>query len=288
MSESIGFIGLGNMGSALAANLVSFGCAVVAHDVAGPDRMPVGATWVPTAAEVATKCEVVVLSLPDGSVSEAVVRDLLGSGSRRVTAVVDTSTVGVQAADRLTALLAEADVDYVAAPVSGGVTGARARTLMVMYAGSDAACSRVEPVLAGLSDRRKRVGDVPRQAQALKLVNNFLSAANLATASEALAFGESLGLDLEVMLDVINGSSGQSSVTSEKFPQQVLTGRYAAGFTNTLMTKDLNLFLSAVGEHAPLAAATTELWEAFTAAEPGADFTRVYPFGVMRRRPRPS
>ena len=178
-------------------------------------------------------------------------------------------------------MLAEHGVAYVDAPVSGGVAGARARTLSVMYAGADDACEHVEPVLTGLSDRRHRVGDRPGMAQAMKLANNFLSATTLAATSEAIAFGRSEGLDMATMLEVLNGASGRSTATSDKFPDQVLTGRYAAGFTNTLMKKDVQLYLRAVEERggpASIGTATASVWERFAAAEPGADFTRIYPF----------
>jgi 3-hydroxyisobutyrate dehydrogenase len=277
----VGFIGLGNMGSALASNLVRAGHTVVAHDAAGPQRTPEGATHAVTTAELARQVDVVVFSLPDGTVSEQVARELLATSGRRVTHVIDTSTVGVEAAQSIAALLANDGVAYVDAPVSGGVAGARARTLAVMYAGSDDACAYVEPVLAGLSDRRHRVGGRPGLAQALKLANNFLSATVLAATSEAIAFGQSVGLDMGTMLEVINASSGQSTATSDKFPKQVLTGLYAAGFSNSLMSKDLQLYLRAVQEQgAPSSIGGTiaSVWERFSAAEPGADFTRIYPF----------
>ena len=168
---------------------------------------------------------------------------LVAAADRRTTHVVDTSTIGVVAAREVDGLLAAAGLGYVDAPVSGGVAGARARTLNVMYAGSDEACRAVEPVLAGLSDRRRRVGERPGMAQALKLANNFLSATALAATSEAVAFGVSVGLDLATMVEVLDASSGQSAATSDKFPNHVVTGRYAAGFANTLMAKDLALYL---------------------------------------------
>ena len=165
--------------------------------------------------------------------------------------------------------------------MSGGVAGARARTLSVMYAGPDAACTAVEPVLAGLSDRRRRVGDRPGMAQALKLANNFLSATALAATSEAIAFGLSVGLDMGTMLEVIDASSGQSAATSDKFPNHVLTGRYAAGFANSLMSKDLQAVprsRGGAGRAVGAGEVTESVWERFAAAEPGADFTRIYPF----------
>ncbi|MFJ9710412.1 NAD(P)-dependent oxidoreductase [Streptomyces sp. NPDC101234] len=273
----VGFIGLGNMGGALATNLVREGFEVVAYDAAGPARTPVGARWAPNPAEVARTVGTVVLSLPDGTVCGNVVGDLLATRDRRVTHVVDTSTVGVSAARQL----ASTGLSYVDAPVSGGAAGALKRTLMVMYAGSDDACAHVEPVLAGLSDRRRRVGDRPGQAQALKLANNFLAATALAAASEAVTFAQAAGLDMDVLLEVLNASSGRSGATLDKFPQEVLTGRYASGFSNSLMAKDIRLYLREVDETAgpaALAAVTEALWEAFAAAEPGVDFTRIYPF----------
>jgi 3-hydroxyisobutyrate dehydrogenase-like beta-hydroxyacid dehydrogenase len=278
---TVGFVGLGNMGGALAANVLGAGLDLVAHDAAGPRRTPPGAVHAVDVAHVVRRAHVVVLSLPDGTASEAVAREIVAAPGRRTTHVVDTSTIGVNAARSVAALLAESGVSYVDAPVSGGVAGARARTLAVMYAGSDEACARVEPVLAALSDRRHRVGDRPGLAQALKLANNFLAATTLAATSEAIAFGRSVGLDMATMVEVLDGASGRSAATNDKFPNHVLTGRYAAGFTNTLMTKDVQLYLRAVEEEdrsSPIGAATGALWESFAAKEPGADFTRVFPY----------
>jgi len=278
---TVGFVGLGNMGSVLAGNLVGAGHDVVSHEVAGPERSPAGAAFTDDVAELAGRADMVVLSLPDGAASEQVAGEIAGAPERRVTVVVDTSTIGVAAAQAIEARLREVGVGYVDAPVSGGVSGARARTLSVMYAGPDTACRAVEPVLAGLSDRRRRVGDRPGMAQALKLANNFLSATALAATSEAIAFGLSVGLDMATMIEVIDGSSGQSTATSDKFPNHVLTGRYAAGFTNSLMAKDLALYLGAVEEQgvpSVLGRVTESVWERFASEEPGADFTRIYPF----------
>ena len=127
-----------------------------------------------------------VLSLPDGSVSAAVLDELLGAGSDRLGLVVQTSTIGVGAARAEAARAAELGVAYVDAPVSGGIAGARSRTLTVMVAASDDGWALAEPTIAGLSDQRRRVGDEPGMAQAMKLANNFLSATALAATSEAL------------------------------------------------------------------------------------------------------
>jgi 3-hydroxyisobutyrate dehydrogenase-like beta-hydroxyacid dehydrogenase len=118
-------------------------------------------------------------------------------------------------------------------------------------------------------------------AQALKLANNFLSATALAATSEAIAFGLSNGLDMGTMLEVLNTSSGQSAASSDKFVNHVLTGRYASGFTNSLMAKDLQLYLESADElDSPrtLGAVTRALWTQFAAEKPAVDFTRIYPF----------
>jgi 3-hydroxyisobutyrate dehydrogenase-like beta-hydroxyacid dehydrogenase len=276
---TVGFVGLGNMGSALAANLAQAGHAVVAHDVLGPARAPEGATFVASAADVACGADVVVLSLPDGAASEQVASEIVAADGRSTTHIIDTSTVGVAAARHVAALLNEHGVVYVDAPVSGGVAGARARTLAVMYAASDDACAHVEAVLKGLSDKRYRVGDRAGLGQAMKLANNFLSATALAATSEAIAFGRSVGLDMATMLDVLNGSSGQNTATSDKFPNHVLNERYASGFTNSLMNKDLQLYLDAASEGpSTVGAVVAAVWQRFAGAEPGAEFTRIYPF----------
>ena len=281
MAPAVGFVGLGNMGGALAANLVAAGHDVIAHDVAGPDRAPEGAAFVDDLAAVAGRAATIVLSLPDGDASGAVAGALAGAPGGRVTHVVDTSTVGLDAARAIDALLTRAGIAYVDAPVSGGVAGARARTLAVMYAGAPAACDAVMGVLTGLSDRRYRVGDRPGMAQAVKLANNFLSATALAATSEAVAFAASVGVEMATLLEVLNASSGRSAASSDKFVNHVLTGDYASGFTNTLMAKDVRLYLrAAAAQRAPaaLGRATVAIWERFAAAEPGADFTRIHPF----------
>jgi 3-hydroxyisobutyrate dehydrogenase len=278
---SVGFVGLGNMGGALAANLVAAGHRVVAHDAAGIERNPDGATWAPSIPEVARQSGVVVLSLPDGSVSEKVALDILSADECATRQVIDTSTVGVSAARKIAALLGDAGIAYVDAPVSGGVAGARARTLAVMYAGADSACAAVEPVLRGLSDRRYRVGAEPGMAQAVKLANNFLSATALAATSEAVAFGEAVGLDIPTMLEVLANSSGQNAAITDKFPNHVVTGRYASGFANSLMAKDVRLYRQEVADAgcpAALGEVTGSVWDRFAQEQPGVDFTRIYPF----------
>jgi 3-hydroxyisobutyrate dehydrogenase len=249
--------------------------------VSGPQRSPEGATFVSGVPEVTQRADRVVLSLPDGAVSEQVTAELAAVDGRSTTHVIDTSTIGPRFARSRSERLSQADIAYIDAPVSGGVAGARARTLTVMYAGSDQACARVEPVLAGLTDRRHRVGEAPGMAQALKLANNFLSATALLATSEAIAFGLSVGLDMAKMIEVLNDSSGHNTATEDKFPNHVLTEKFSSGFANSLMNKDMQLYLRAVEEEggpALIGTLTASVWQNFAAAEPGVDFTRIFPF----------
>jgi 3-hydroxyisobutyrate dehydrogenase-like beta-hydroxyacid dehydrogenase len=278
---NVGIAGLGNMGSALAENLVRSGHHVIGHDLAGSKGLPAGATFAASVEQLARTTSVVVFSLPDGAACNVAARGIVASPGRMVSHVVDTSTIGVEAAVALAAVLRAAGIAHIDAPVSGGVRGARARTLAVMYSGSSRACEQVKPVLAGLSDRRFRVGERPGMAQALKLLNNFLSATALVATSEAIAFGTAVGLNMNTMLEVLNGSSGRNSATSDKFPNDVLTGKFASGFASGLMAKDARLYQQAVsarGTPDVLAKVTAAVWQRFADAEPDADFTRIYPF----------
>jgi 3-hydroxyisobutyrate dehydrogenase len=278
---TVGFVGLGNMGGVLASNLVATGHEVISYDTAGPDLNPNGSKFATDVPDLARQADVVVFSLPDGGVSELVAQEIAGTVDRQTMHILDTSTIGVGASQRIERSLDSAGIGYVDAPVSGGVAGARARTLFVMYAGSDTACRGVDTVLGGLSDRRQRVGERAGMAQALKLVNNFLAGVALVATSEAISFGVSVGLEMSTMLEVLNKSTGQSVATSDKFPNHVLSERYAAGFTNTLMSKDLGLYLEAVEDRhgaMTLAPTTASVWKQFSDSEPGADFTRIYPF----------
>jgi len=158
-TPKIGFVGLGNMGFELATNLVSSGFEVVAHDFGGPRRTPAGAGFAEDVKTLAVKCRTIVFSLPDGAAAEAVAGEIAATSNRLASTIVDTSTVGAQASKTIASMLASKEIGYVDAPVSGGAAGARARTLVVMYAANHADCERVSDVLDGLSDRRFRVGD---------------------------------------------------------------------------------------------------------------------------------
>lgn len=278
---TVGFIGLGNMGGPMAANLAKQVDGLVVHDAAGTDkRAPAGTTAVAGNAAVAAQAETVFLSLPDGPVVAAVAEEIAAANNRRTKAIVDLSTIGPQAAEQTARRMAGLGIGFYDAPVSGGTAGARAGTVAVMFAGPKDAYEELRPLLAAMG-KPFHVGERAGQGQAMKLLNNFLSATAMAATSEAIAFGERQGLDMALMCEVLNVSSGQNTATSDKFPNRILPEKYDAGFTNTLMAKDVKLFreaAEALGRRGGVATAVDDAWQRFLKAEPGVDFTRIYPF----------
>jgi 3-hydroxyisobutyrate dehydrogenase len=283
--EVMGFIGLGNMGGPMAANLAqaraATDMALVAFDVAGTaERAPQGTTVAGSVEEVAQAADVVLLSLPDGGAVLGVARALVEADRRRVATVVDLSTIGIAAGRELASILAAAGIDYLEAPVSGGVNGAKAATLSVMAAGEAEVWEAVAPLLEPLSANRFLVGKDPGQGQAMKVLNNFLSATAMAATSEAFVFGERHGLNGQTMLDVLNASSGQNTATRDKFPRLLEDGE-SLGFRAALLSKDVSLYLAgarasdSVGD---ISQAVGEIWTTLVEAEPDADFSAILRF----------
>lgn len=278
----LGFIGLGQMGGPMAANVAAAGFDLLCFDQAGTlDRVPPGATAAGSAQEVFAGTDTILLSLPDGAATLSVVDELVAAGERRVTTVVDLSTVGPAVASEAAARLAPAGVAYVDGPVSGGAAGARAATISLMFGGPDEVLAAHRDVLESFTGNVFHVGLRPGQGQTMKLLNNFLSATALVATSEALACGLSHGLAMETMLDVLNASTGRNSATVDKFPNRVLTGTFDAGFRTALMAKDLRLYVDAVegaGTHGGVGSAVSGMWQRADDALPGSDFTRIWQF----------
>ena len=281
-SDEIGFVGLGNMGRPMAANLVKSGWGVVVHDAAGTQaRAPRGAKLAASNAALARRVQVIHTCVPDGHASQSIAREIAGASDRRTRLVVDHSTIGTAAAVRVHALLAEHGIEYVDAPISGGVNGAVNATLSIMYSGSEETFGKLRPVFESMAGNVFRVGGDPGQGQAMKVLNNFLSGTAMAATAEAVAFGVRQGLDMRMILEVVNASSGRNTATADKFPNRVLTGTYDAGFSSTQLNKDLGLYRDAadgIGACRPVSPAVFDVWRRLEAHEPNADITRVYTF----------
>lgn len=277
---SVGFIGLGKMGEPMVRRLAAGGVRVLGHDaMAGrAGELADVLTPVDSPADAARGVTAVILMLPDSNVVEKVVLDGgLAGALDSATLLVDMSSSEPTRTRVLASRLAEDGLTLVDAPVSGGVSGARAGTLTIMAGGSDDSIGRLQPMLS-LMGRVRHVGGVGC-GHALKSLNNLLSAAHLLASSEAIVAGERFGLDPGVMLEAINGSSGRSGSTENKWPNHVLPGSYDSGFTAGLLLKDIRIALelaNATGAPAAHAARTVELWDrAVRRLGPDADHTEI-------------
>jgi 3-hydroxyisobutyrate dehydrogenase-like beta-hydroxyacid dehydrogenase len=240
----VGFVGLGQMGAAIAERLEAVGVHLHVYDPNPAALAPFvqrGATSHDCVAGVADAARIVFACLPNGTVSEAVAQEVAGGGSIRL--YIEMSTIGSPTLAKVQAIVAARGITLVDCPISGGPKGARAGTLTVITAGPPEAREELRPLLTAIGGRVFEVGDRPGQAQLMKLVNNLVNAANMATAFEALVLGAKGGLDPDQMVSVLNVSTGQNNATLTKVPKAVLTGTFDYGAALTTMVKDVVLGL---------------------------------------------
>ena len=279
----LGFIGVGRMGGPMASRLLDAGHQLCIYDVSAEATAPFaarGATLAASPAEVASQAEIVLVSLPTPDIVRTVA---LGGNAgiingSKVRLMIDLSTTGPGVATEVAGQLAERRIGWVDAPVSGGVTGARAGTLAVMVSCPKPAFGEIEPVLKTFG-KIFFTGEKPGLAQSAKLANNLLAATALVATSEAMAMGVKAGLDPKVLLDIVNASSGRNSATQDKFPRAILPGTFDFGFATGLSYKDVRLCIEeaeAMGIPMVVGAAVREML-AITRSRFGADsdFTHV-------------
>jgi 3-hydroxyisobutyrate dehydrogenase-like beta-hydroxyacid dehydrogenase len=266
MGAPIGFVGIGNMGLAMALRLRELGHAVRVRDV-DPGRedlaVAAGAGVAASPKALAAGCAVVLVIVVDAAQTEDVLfgPEGLVAASRPGACIVLCPTIAPADTERFAARLAALDIACIDAPMSGGPARARDGTMSLMVACSDAAFAAQRPLLEALSSRVFRVGERPGDGARTKLVNNLLAAVNLAGAAEALALAERVGLDATAVQAVIERSSGQSWIGSDRMPR-ALRGDLAPLAHTTLLRKDSALavamarsagFDAALGEHAAAA-----------------------------------
>jgi 3-hydroxyisobutyrate dehydrogenase-like beta-hydroxyacid dehydrogenase len=266
-TQTIGFVGLGAIGGPLSSALLEDGYPLAVFDLNDEAMRPLverGAIACTSPAKVADIATTVLVSLPTPStVHEVACGDNGLICGKKIRTFVDLSTTGSRVAQDIASSFADARIDHVDAPLSGGVAGANARSLTAMIAGDREACEGVRPLLESFSKNIVWVGEAPGHAQIAKLLNNLLSATALLITAEATTFGKSAGLDPQALLEIFNSSSGRNSATLEKFPQQILTRRFASGFRLELMRKDVTLCLEEAREQnfpMLLASVVQQLW----------------------------
>jgi len=245
---AIGFIGLGNMGGPMAANLIKTGGHVLGFDLVTALRDAAAKDGVQIAGSAKATLEdadVVITMLPGGEHVLSVWHNIAPQ-ARQGTLFIDCSTIDVESARKAHKLAASYGIATLDAPVSGGVGGAKAATLTFMVGGSDHAFARGKPVLERMGKRIVHCGEAGN-GQAAKICNNMILGASMIAVSEAFVLGEKLGLSHQALFDVASASSGQCwSLTSYcpvpgPVPASPANNGYKAGFTAALMLKDLKL-----------------------------------------------
>ncbi len=285
MTQTIAFIGLGNMGGGMAANLLKNGYAVRAFDLS-EDALAraegYGATRATNAIDAVAGADAVVTMLPAGSHVEEVYGRALFDAARPGALLLDCSTIDVATARRVSEAAATAGFDMVDAPVSGGIAAANGGTLTFMVGGTDAAFAKAQPILAAMGKAVIHAGG-PGNGQAAKICNNMLLGATMIATCESFAMAKKLGLDPQTFYDISSVSSGQSwSMTSYCpvpgiGPQTPADNGYQGGFAVGLMLKDLKLASEAaasVGASVPMGNAAEALYQMLAnRGEAGRDFS---------------
>ncbi len=280
----IGFIGLGNMGSPMAANLVAAGHEVIGFDLV--TECPTGVSKAASAVKAATGADVVITMLPNGAILRAVAAEIIPVMSDGAT-FVDCSTVDVESARAVADDAVAAGLLTVDAPVSGGIGGASAGTLTFMAGGSDAAFAVAQPLFDIMGQKAVHCGP-SGNGQAAKICNNMILGATMIATCEAFALADKLGLDRQAMFDVVSTSSGYSWTMNAYCPapsigpQSPADNDYKPGFASELMLKDLRLSqqaAEAVDADTPMGARATELYTSFVEQEggKGTDFSAMLP-----------
>ena len=262
MTQTIGFIGLGNMGGRMTRCITGKGIEVIGFDAHTPNIEAAGATPATSAGDVADRADIVFLSLPDSKVVEAVVfgEDGLLAHARAGQTIVDLSTAAPESTRKIAAALAEKGADYLDAGISGGAAAAERGELTLMIGGDQAALDRVRPAMEHFAANLFFMG-ASGAGHTTKLLNNFLNAVALSATSEVMVAGRRAGLDMDALLGVLNTSSGVNFATLNRFPKIVHGDYLKGGLTNSLMMKDVLLYteliagLGVAGLHAsgPLA-----------------------------------
>jgi 3-hydroxyisobutyrate dehydrogenase len=283
---NIAFIGLGNMGGPMVANLVKAGHKVTAFDLvaAARDQAKADGAGVGESAVASVKgAEVVITMLPAGKHVLGVWNDVVPAMKKGVL-IIDCSTIDVESSKQAHALAAKHGMGSVDAPVSGGTGGAKGATLTFMCGGDDKSFAAAKPILEKMGKKIVHCGGAGA-GQGVKICNNMVLAISMIAAGEAFALAEKLGLSHQAVFDVVSTSSGQCwAVTSYcpvpgPVPTSPANNDYKPGFATALMVKDLTLAqdaAKAAGAATPLGKHAQELYKAFdSAGNGGVDFSGI-------------
>ncbi len=287
MAKRIAFIGLGNMGGGMAANLVAKGYKVEAFDLdaAALGRAKLSGCGTHTSINAALDgADAVVTMLPDGKIVRSVYQNDVLKWAPAGVLLIDCSTIDVGTAREVAALATTHGHAIVDAPVSGGIAAAKGGSLTFMVGGTDAAFAAAQPILAAMGAAVIHAGGAGA-GQAAKICNNMLLGASMVATSEAFAMAEKLGLDLQTFYDISSKASGQCWAMTSYCPVPAVGPKtpadndYQGGFTSALMLKDLRLAMAAAtesGAQVPMGHRAAELYEDFVShGNAGLDFSAI-------------
>ncbi|BBX71872.1 3-hydroxyisobutyrate dehydrogenase [Mycolicibacterium psychrotolerans] len=282
---TIAFLGLGNMGGPMAANLVAAGHTVHGFDPVVTLRDAAaekGAAVYTSGAEAAAGADVVITSLPNGDIVKAAYAEVLPV-AKDGALLIDTSTISVDDARTIHAQAGERGLAQIDAPVSGGIKGATAGTLAFMLGGTKEAVDAARPVLEPMAGKIIHCGD-SGAGQAAKLCNNMVLAVQQIAIGEAFVLAEKLGLPAQSLFDVITGATGNCWAVHTNcpvpgpVPASPANNDFKPGFATALMNKDLGLAMAAVastGSSAPLGSHAAEIYRSFNEDHADKDFSAV-------------
>ncbi len=263
---AVAVVGLGNMGRPMGARLAGAGYRVLGFDAAPEMRnrfqADTGGAAAASLENAVQFADAVVTMLPNGKVVRAVA-DQMKPHLRPGTAIIEMSSSEPIATRRLGEELIAQGFEFVDAPVSGGIKRAIDGTLAIMVGGDDRTINRVEPLLKAMGRSIFRTGPLG-SGHAVKALNNYVSGAGLIAAIEALDVGRAFGLDPNVLVDVLNASTGRNNSTEVKLKQFVISETYGSGFFLGLMAKDIRtaqILADELGVEVPLAERTADLWD---------------------------
>ena len=279
----LGFIGLGAMGLPMASRLIERNHEVTVLDVNPTVMQPLaarGAAVGRSASDVADRAEIVFTCLPSLTSAREVACGAAGiAHGKAVKVYVNLSTIGSSLCQEIAGALEAKGIATLDAPITGGSPKARDGTLTVMVSGPRPAFDQVETVFGAFATNVVYLGAKPGLAQTMKLVNNIMSAANLAIAAEAMVMGAKAGLDPEAMLKVLNTGSGQNSATLTKIPNHVLNRQFDYGGALYILQKDLDAWrqeAEALGTPTWVGSAVRQLYlQAIAQGSPKDDMTAV-------------
>jgi 3-hydroxyisobutyrate dehydrogenase len=281
--SQIGFVGIGAMGSHMAANLIRKQFPVSIYDIDRPRQERFAQSHqcrsASTLADLAQDVSTVITMLPTGrDVREVLLDAENGALAKALSAgaiVIDMSSSDPAGTRALATMLAGRGVTLIDAPVSGGTKGAEAASLTIMIGSDDkAAVARIRPVLAAMGQKMFETGG-SGTGHAMKALNNFVAGTNYLAVAEALVVGTRFGLDPALMTDIINQSTGRNFSTENLIKQQVLSRKFASGFALALLAKDVKIaadLADGLAAHAPVSALVRDLLaSARDMCGPGAD-----------------